>query len=499
VLLALFGALTLSAPSASATAPTSLASAATATAALATSQGYRTGIGVLDLQTGQYTGAAEDTQWFASESVIKVMIAARLLATDQMTGSTETTAYEMITQSNDDDANALYGLAGGADVLPWAASYFHITDLGAPPGNPAWWGSTEITAKGLVYLYAAIAKDPGIGPWLMNAMAHTTKYGADGTDQFFGIPSATTGAAVKQGWGDDGLDTPNAVFNSTGYVDHDRYAVAILTDGAPSSYGTAISAVVTAEAQRLMPNGTIDDPAAHNPTVSAVRAQAVGSTVQVSGTAVDPDAVTRSTGIEIYQGDVEVASGSTQASDHRFDVSFEAPDGRQTYTARAVNVGEGTQATSQTAAAILVNGDPSGNVNSVVGGTDDITVRGVVTDPNLTAGQPALVRVSIDGRTVATEQAISGSSTGSEDGYDLVVPATPGQHTVTVTFVHTGDGQDVTAGSWPVTVTAGAVQDRKHDMALMLSTSALALPLPTGLFLLRRRRGHRSRHSVSTG
>jgi predicted thioesterase len=498
VLLALFGALTLSAPSASATAPTSLASAATAAAALATSQGYRTGIGVLDLQTGQYTGAAEDTQWFASESVVKVMIAARLLATGQMTGSTETTAYQMITQSNDDDANALYGLAGGADVLPWAESYFHLTDLGAPPGNPAWWGSTEITAKGMVYLYAAIGKDPGIGPWMMNAMAHTTKYGADGTNQFFGIPSATTGAAVKQGWGDDGLDTPNAVFNSTGYVDHDRYAVAILTDGAPPTYGSAISAVVTAEAQRLMPNGTIDDPAAHNPTVSAVRAQAIGSTVHVTGTAVDPDAATGSIRIEIYQGDIEVASGSTQASDHRFDVSFNAPDGRQTYTARAVDVGGGTHDTSQTAAAIVVNGDPSGKVSSVVGGTDQITVRGVVTDPNLTAGQPASVRVSIDGRTAATEQATSGSPAGTEDSYDLVVPATPGHHSVTVTFVHTGGGQDVTAGSWPVTVIKGAARGTNHSTTIMLSTTALALPLPTGLLLLRRRRGHRSRHSVST-
>jgi hypothetical protein len=266
VFLALFGVLTLRAPAASATAPTSLASAATSAAALATSPGYRTGIGVLDLQTGQYTGAGEDTEWFASESVVKVMIAARLLATGQMTGSTAMIAYQMITQSDDDDANALYGLFGGADVLQWAESYFHIPDLGAPPADLAWWGSTEITAKGLDYLYAAIAKDPEIGPWLMNAMAHTTQYAADGTDQFFGIPSATTGAAVKQGWGDDGLDTPNAVFNTTGYVDNDRYAVAILTDGA------AISALVTGEAQQLMPNGTIDDPAAHDPTVSAARA-----------------------------------------------------------------------------------------------------------------------------------------------------------------------------------------------------------------------------------
>jgi hypothetical protein len=370
----LLGVLTLAAaPAAAAAAPTSLASSATAAAALATSQGYRTGIAVLDLQTGRYTGAGEDTEQFASESVVKVMIAARLLATGQMTGSTEATAYEMITESDDDDADALYGLVGGADVLPWAESYFHITDLGAPPADPGHWGNTEITAQGMVYLYAAIAKDPTVGPWLMNAMAHTTTSAADGTDQSFGIPSATTGAAVKQGWGDDGNDSPNAVFNSTGYVVDGRYAVAILTDGAPSTYGAAISAMVTDEAQRLMPNGTIDDPAAHNPTVSAISAQATGSTVHVTGTAVDPDAPTASARVEICQGATEVASGSTHATDHRFDISFQAPDGSHTYTVRVLNMGEGTQDTSMAVAAIVVDGEPSEQISAAADSTGTAT------------------------------------------------------------------------------------------------------------------------------
>ncbi|MDQ1732741.1 MAG: hypothetical protein QOK10_2900 [Pseudonocardiales bacterium] len=488
-ILALSGVLAQRAPAASAATETPLTAAVTAAAAVATSQGYRTGISVLDLTTGQYAGAGEDGGWFASESVVKVMIAARLLASGQMTGTTESTAYEMVTQSDDADADALYGLVGGADVLPWAESYFHISDLGEPPGNPAWWGSTEISAKGMVYLYAAIAKDPTVGPWLMDAMAHATQYGTDGTDQFFGIPSATSGAAVKQGWGDDGLDTPNAVFNSTGYVNDDRYAVAILTDGPPSSYGSEISAVVTAEAQRLMPNGTIDDPAAHNPTLSAVRVQATGSTVQVTGTAVDPDASTASEQVEIYEGATEVAAGSTQAS-HHFDVTFQTADGRHTYTARAVNLGEGTQNTSVTSAAIVVDGDPSGRVSSVVGGTDEVIIRGVVTDPNLTADQPAQLRVSIDGGAPVTEPATGASSMGD---YVIAVPASPGQHSVSVTYLHSGEGKDVAAGSWQVTVLASTADRRNHEMTIMLSTTGLALPLPA-LFFVRRRRGHRARH-----
>jgi len=81
--------------------------------------------------------------------------------------------------------------------------------------------------------------------------------------------------------------------------------------------------------------------------------------VRVRGTAVDPDAATDSARIEIYQSDTEVASGSTQASDQRFDVSFQAPDGSHTYTVRALNVGEGTKDTSVATATIAVNGTPS--------------------------------------------------------------------------------------------------------------------------------------------
>jgi hypothetical protein len=240
------GALIVSLLAGAATASASVRTDAQAAARLAIAKGYRTGIAVLDLRTGAYTGAGEDTAEFASESVVKVLIAAELLATGQMHGDVEITAYRMITRSDDNAASALYGLAGGSEVLDRVASRYSIPFLGSPPSQPWWRGNTEITAKGLVFLYAAIARDPKVGPWLEDAMAHTAPYGADGRYQFFGIPSATSHAAVKQGWGKDGADAPNAVFNTTGYVDHYRYAVAILTDGPPSTYGDEISDVITA-------------------------------------------------------------------------------------------------------------------------------------------------------------------------------------------------------------------------------------------------------------
>jgi len=57
-------------------------------------------------------------------------------------------------------------------------------------------------------------------------MRHASRIAKDGTDQFFGIPRIS-GAAVKQGWPTVGRQPADAIVNTTGFVDHDRYAVAI--------------------------------------------------------------------------------------------------------------------------------------------------------------------------------------------------------------------------------------------------------------------------------
>jgi hypothetical protein len=487
VILALCGWMVFSATPASAassaadtTTQSSTQTDAQSAAQLATADGYRTGIAVLNLQTGQYTGAGEDTGSFASESVAKVLIATELLLSGQMAGSTETTAYQMITQSDDADADALYGLAGGDNVINLVAAHYDIPFLGTPPSQPGWWGNTEINAKGMVYLYAAIAKDPTVGPWLMNAMAHATEFGADGTYQFFGIPAATTGAAIKQGWGDDGDDSPNAVFNSTGYVDNGHFAVAILTDGSPSTYGATISAMVTAEAKALMPNGQLDDPAEHNPVLSAPVITSVGSTVQITGTAADPDAAGAPVPIQIKQGARVIATGSTGAGGV-FDIKFLAVDGAHTFTVTADNLGEGTANTSIDAAAIVVNGDPRGHVLSVAGGTGQLTIRGQEMDPNLAPGEAATLTVAVNGQPAITERANA--------NYDVVLPAPTGHDQVSIVYVHSDDGQNVAEGRWWVTVAQTRSQRRLHTIIDVVppSSGGAALVL-VGLVLLWRRR-----------
>jgi hypothetical protein len=115
----------------------------------------------------------------------------------------------------------------------------------------------------MAHFYAAVRNDPAVWPWLSNAMSHATRKGSDGTDQYFGIPSATGDWAVKQGWM-VGLG-PGTTWNSTGFVDQDRYVVVLLTHGPSSRYGAPMASTLTAMARDVLPGGQVDGPAAGQP------------------------------------------------------------------------------------------------------------------------------------------------------------------------------------------------------------------------------------------
>jgi hypothetical protein len=227
--------------------------------------GYRIGIAVYDTKTNQVYGGSYATSTFASESVVKAMIATRLILQGRMHGTTATRAYKMITQSDDAIASAFYGSVGGDGLITWIKRHYAIPDLGSPPRRAGWWGNTHITPIGLVKFYAKVKRDSRVGPWLLYAMHRAHVYGSDGTYQYFGLPSATTHAAVKQGWGLDYDDWGrSADFNTTGYVNGDRYAVAILARGPSRTYGSAIGNALTQTAKRLLPGGRFPDP---NPVI----------------------------------------------------------------------------------------------------------------------------------------------------------------------------------------------------------------------------------------
>ena len=424
----------------------------------ANSHGYRSSIGVLDTQTGSFTGAGDYNSVYASESVMKLFIATRLLMTGQMSGWNETTAYKMITQSDDASADALYGRTGGDGVITWVKQALNIPNLGSPPIRPGWWGGTRITAAGLASFYNAVRHRPAVWNWLGNAMHHATVYGSDGTYQFFGIPSAPTGAAIKQGWGgDDAAGLPE--FNSTGVVNGDRYAVVILTQG--GSYGSAIAGMLTSEAKLLMPGGRIapaDDPVADFSSWSLH-----GRYLTITGWAVDPNALGTPLGIvfyldgtrlssvdsSIYRGDIDQHFHAT--GDHGFSKTLTLPDGTNQVCVHALNVGPG-QETRIGCRTVPLSGSPlvgfstisqHGNIATFTGWAFDYDAPG--SELYATAGiggiYAARVRTTVLRPDIDT--ALHGTGT---HGFTLDVPLPAGTTTVCVGASNIGPGSPVRIG-----------------------------------------------------
>src|SRR3954471_1685788 len=161
----------------------------------------KVGIAVYDTRTGRLYGSGSYKSTFASESVVKAMIATRLLLQGRMHGTNATRAYKMITQSDDAIASAFYGSVGGDGLITWIKRHYNVPDLGPPPHRSYWWGNTHITAAGLVKFYAKVKKDRRVGPWLLNAMHHARKYGSDGTVPVFRPPVPDHRPPAKTGWG----------------------------------------------------------------------------------------------------------------------------------------------------------------------------------------------------------------------------------------------------------------------------------------------------------
>jgi hypothetical protein len=354
--------------------------------------GYRTGISVLDTATGAFWQAGSPYS-FASESVVKVLIATEILLQGRMHGTTASIAYKMITQSDDASATRLYGGVGGDSVINRIEAHYHL-NIGFPPHHSGWWGNTHLYTKGLVYFYRAVRHDARVWPWLGNAMHHSTVYGSDGFYQHFGIPSATTGYAVKQGWGIDDDCFCHAAMNSTGFVGGDRYAVAIFTSGPASTYGSTMGRMVTAEARLLMPSGYLDRRENHNPHMALWWVHPYGNVLHLMGWAIDPDARSTRLTLHIYSDGHLIRSTSTYlnyaalnarwpgaSGTHAFYVTdVYVPNGRHSICVRAFNVGYGTT-DPLTCLPASVNGSPGGHLESATAAADrSVTLKGWAID-----------------------------------------------------------------------------------------------------------------------
>lgn len=211
------------------------------------------GVAVLDTRTNTLYSAGNSSGYYASASVVKTLIAARLLIEGQMTGDVDTLARKMIEQSDNAAAWTLYPKVGRDALLPWLEQHYGI-DIGAPPTMPGIWGSTQLSARGLVQFYGAVRHDAKVWPWLSRAMHAYTGHSSSGEPNAFGIAVAAPASAVKNGW-DTNRDVKaptNAIINTSGFVQDDRYAVAILSEGPGSLYYTRGEQIVTKQAQLLI-------------------------------------------------------------------------------------------------------------------------------------------------------------------------------------------------------------------------------------------------------
>lgn len=238
----------------------------TAAVSYARQHDVRVGLAVINLRTGALVRAGS-TGTFGTASVVKVLIATRLLLAGRMHGGTADRAYRMITRSDDAAADRLWPMAGGRRLVPWLERHYGI-QIGRPNFLRGRWGNTQVSAAGLARFFAATAHDRRVWPWLSRAMAHTRRIAADGTNQYFGIPAAGAGHVVKQGWGAwSAGNYVDATVNSTGIVRRggERYAVVILTQGHRNNgttnrhaFNRRQAAVVTRIARLLLPSGRLD-------------------------------------------------------------------------------------------------------------------------------------------------------------------------------------------------------------------------------------------------
>lgn len=200
-------------------------------------QGRDVGIEVLDRVTGRFVGYQE-TLGFETASIVKVDILATLLWQDQKAGRQLTAnqrdlAEDMITESDNDAASALWDVIGGGSGLAAANRTFGLT--GTMPGPDGYWGATISTPADQIRLLAVLSDDSG--PLSAANRAYELNLMADvESDQRWGVPAAggpaTTAVYVKNGWLSSPSDNGRWVVNSIGRIvepGHD-WLVAVLTN-----------------------------------------------------------------------------------------------------------------------------------------------------------------------------------------------------------------------------------------------------------------------------
>ncbi|TVT00640.1 hypothetical protein FNH07_31275 [Amycolatopsis bartoniae] len=210
--------------------------------------GAKVGLEVFDRATGTTVTSLNADATFSSMSVVKLLIAIDLLARNDWAlpdTATRNRITRMLSASDDAIASSFWVGDGGSAIITRDVELMGLTSTSSP-ATAGEWGDTKVTAADLVTVYRYLADDvPAAAHDLIyDALYHASRDGADGTDQYFGIPDGLPGTtwAIKQGWGSSGS---TAYYNTTGLVGQDsRYVVVVLTS-APLGYYRALGRALT--------------------------------------------------------------------------------------------------------------------------------------------------------------------------------------------------------------------------------------------------------------
>jgi hypothetical protein len=186
--------------------------------------GITAGYVVFDRQTGKITSNRYAHRKFRSASVVKILIAIDYLEAHKSVSKGDLALLKaMLRVSDDNAATSFWNRGGRGKIIERTARKLQLTDTAPPPaGWPGYWGYTSISALDITktYRYLLDRADPRVSGLILGHLREAEQCGADGFDQFFGIPRGVRGPwAVKQGWSGYGSTPPGrcrkTIFTST--------------------------------------------------------------------------------------------------------------------------------------------------------------------------------------------------------------------------------------------------------------------------------------------
>ncbi|MCP2260059.1 hypothetical protein LX15_003770 [Streptoalloteichus tenebrarius] len=231
-----------------------------AAAARAAAPTARLGLLVVDRVGGRTVAELEPDRQFASQSLVKLLMAMDWLLTHGPPDEERRARLvRMLGVSDDGVADELWSTNGGPDIVRRMSERVGLRGT-TPPADPSMWGDTRTTAADMAALYRYLLERAPREhrDLVLDGLRAFSPTAADGFRQAFGIPAVAQGRPWigKQGWA---CCLPGYALHTTGLVGADERFVVVLLSEHPTALGwsaavTAVNAATAALAPALTPS-----------------------------------------------------------------------------------------------------------------------------------------------------------------------------------------------------------------------------------------------------